>query len=122
MIADKKVWCDWCAVELVQKGNGRLTGVGQDKPAVPLLIGDRICGDCDAKIGRGPAVYKIKPNRSLGKYARDVESGRIDAPFTGRVSVQTALGKADMPSPVKLQTDGRLRPGDREVLKHVEYH
>lgn len=116
MFADESRWCDWCCVELVSDGPGRLKGRGQSVLSKPALFGDRICGECDAKVVRGPAVYKIKPNKSVAKYVRDVESGRTKPPYRSRVTVESPFGPLDMESPVKLKADGRLRPGDRKPL------
>lgn len=117
MYVDGSHWCDWCGVQLVSGAPGRLVGIGQDKPSVPLLVGDRVCGDCDAAVKRGSSTYQIKPNKSVAKYVRDIEAGRKKAPCTGRVQLQTAFGKTDITVPVKLKADGSLRPEDRKLLK-----
>lgn len=117
MQADGSQWCDWCGDELKVRSNGRLYADGQTEPSKPLLIGDRICGRCDAAVKRKDTVYTAKPNKSLAKYVRDVEAGRITAPYTGRVRLETAFGKTDVSVPVNLKKDGSLRPVDRKLLK-----
>lgn len=118
MFADGSHWCDWCGIELLTHSRtGRLTAIGQTEPSKPLLSGGRVCGECDAAVKRKDTTYAAKTNRGQAKYVRDIEAGRKDAPYTGRVQLQSAFGKLDVAVPVKLKVNGDLRPETRKLLK-----
>jgi hypothetical protein len=47
----------------------------------PTCLGERICSKCEAQFVR-TKVPKLRPTKSLIKYVRDVERGRIKCPYT----------------------------------------
>lgn len=77
----------------------------QENESTQALFWGRICGDCESGFDRKPFAL-IATNTGLNKYERDIQSGKIDCPFTVRI---TATDGLEVGCVLKLNASGKSK-------------